>query len=192
MSSRPGRRVVVVGGGFAGFHAARTLTRTLGDAVEVTVLNATDYFLYLPLLPEVAAGVLEPRRITVSLTQALPAARLVLGEARSVDLRAHTVAFEDIDGRAGELTYDHLVLAVGSVNKLMPIPGVAEHAHGFRGVPEAVYLRDHITRQIELAASTDDPAERAARCTFVVVGAGYTGTEVAAQGQLFTAALARR
>ena len=81
------------------------------------------------------------------------------------------------------------MLAVGSVNKLLPIPGVAEHAHGFRGIPEALYLRDHVTRQIELAATTQDPREREARCTFVVVGAGYTGTEVAAQGPLFTDAL---
>ena len=72
------------------------------------------------------------------------------------------------------------------MNKLLPIPGVAEHAHGFRGLPEALYLRDHIVRQFEIAADTDDPAERAARCTFVVVGAGYTGTEVAAQAVLLT------
>ena len=79
------------------------------------------------------------------------------------------------------------MLAAGSVNKLLPIPGVAEHAHGFRGMPEALYLRDHLIRQVELAAAADDPAERAARLTFVVVGAGYTGTEVAAHGQLLTA-----
>jgi NADH dehydrogenase len=160
--------------------------------VEITLLNPTDYFLYLPLLPEVAAGVVEPRRITVSLISALPRVRIVLGEATSLDVDARTVAYENPDGGTGVLGYDHLVLAVGSVNKLLPIPGVAENAHGFRGIPEAVYLRDHITRQIEQAATTEDPAERTARCTFVVVGAGYTGTEVAAQGQLFTAALARR
>jgi len=102
------------------------------------------------------------------------------------------VVYEGVEGGSGRLDYDRLVLAVGSVNKLLPIPGVAEHAHGFRGIPEAVYLRDHLTRQIELAATSDDPAERTARCTFVVVGAGYTGTEVVAQGQLLTAALARR
>ena len=84
------------------------------------------------------------------------------------------------------------MLAAGSVNKLLPIPGVAEHAHGFRGIAEALYLRDHITRQIELADATDDPEERAARCTFVVVGAGYTGTEVAAQGVLLTDAAGPR
>ena len=187
-----GTRVLVVGGGFAGFHAARTLSRKLPRDAEITLLNPTDYFLYLPLLPEVAAGIVEPRRITVSLTTALPGVRLELGEATSVDVENRAVTFHDPEGGQGRLPYDRLVLAAGSVNKLLPIPGVAEHAHGFRGIPEAVYLRDHLTRQIELAANTDDPAERTARCTFVVVGAGYTGTEVAAQGQLLTATLARR
>jgi NADH dehydrogenase len=187
-----GTRILVVGGGFAGFHAARTLTRQVPDSVEVTLLNPTDYFLYLPLLPEVAAGVVEPRRITVSLAAALPRVRLVLGEARTLDIESRTITYAGPEGGTGTLSYDRLVLAVGSVNKLLPIKGIAENAHGFRGMPEAVYLRDHLTRQVELAANTDDPEERAARCTFVVVGAGYTGTEVAAQGQLFTAALARR
>jgi NADH:ubiquinone reductase (H+-translocating) len=185
-------RVLIVGGGFAGFHAARTLSRRVRRGVEITLLNPTDYFLYVPLLPEVAAGIVEPRRITVSLTTALPRVRLVLGEAKSVDVANRAVVYEGVEGGSGRLDYDRLVLAVGSVNKLLPIPGVAEHAHGFRGIPEAVYLRDHLTRQIELAATSDDPAERTARCTFVVVGAGYTGTEVVAQGQLLTAALARR
>jgi NADH dehydrogenase len=185
-------RVLIVGGGFAGFHAARTLSRRVRRGVEITLLNPTDYFLYVPLLPEVAAGIVEPRRITVSLTTALPRVRLVLGEAKSVDVANRAVVYESVEGGSGRLDYDRLVLAVGSVNKLLPIPGVAEHAHGFRGIPEAVYLRDHLTRQIELAATSDDPAERTARCTFVVVGAGYTGTEVVAQGHLLTAALARR
>ncbi len=184
-------RVVVVGAGFAGFQAARTLSRTLRDRAEIVLLNPTDYFLYLPLLPQVAVGILEPRRVTVSIPDALPGVRLVLGEADGVDLPARTVRYTDPENGQGELRYDRLVLAVGSVNKLLPVPGIAEHAHGFRGLPEALYLRDHITRQIELAAS--GPARQsAARRTFVVVGAGYTGTEVAAQGKLFTDALARR
>jgi hypothetical protein len=155
------RRVVIVGGGFAGLHAARALSR-LAKAldVEVVLLNPTDYFLYLPLLPEVAAGILDPRRVSVPLAAALPGVRLLL--------------------------------AAGSVHRLLPIPGVAEHAHGFRSLAEALYLRDHLVRQLELAASCDDPQERAARCTFVVVGAGYTGTEVAAHGQLLTRAAARQ
>ncbi|MEU3920429.1 NAD(P)/FAD-dependent oxidoreductase [Streptomyces sp. NPDC029004] len=185
-------RVVVVGAGFAGFQAARVLSRTARDEAEIILLNPTDYFLYLPLLPQVAAGILEPRRVSVSLPGALPRVRLQLGEATGVDLDARRVRFTDPEGRSGTLEYDRLVLAVGSVNKLLPIPGIADYAHGFRGLPEALYLRDHITRQIELADVAASAGESASRRTFVVVGAGYTGTEVAAQGQLFTDALTRK
>ncbi|MFH9226414.1 NAD(P)/FAD-dependent oxidoreductase [Streptomyces lydicus] len=182
---------MIVGAGFAGYNCARALSRQAKGAAEIVLLNPLDYFLYVPLLPEVAAAILEPRRVAVSLTGTLPGVRLVLGHAHDIDLDARRVAYTDPEEREGSLTYDRLVLTVGSVNKLLPIPGVTEHAHGFRGMPEALYLRDHMVRQVELAGATDDPAERAARTTFVVVGAGYTGTEVAAHGVLFTESLAR-
>ena len=85
------------------------------------------------------------------------------------------VSWAGPEGASGQVIYDRIILTVGSVNKLLPIPGVADYAHGFRSIAEAIYLRDHITRQLELAAVATDGAERAARCTFVVVGAGYTG-----------------
>ncbi len=182
--------VVVVGAGFAGYHAAKRLHRMLPDA-NIAVLNPTDYFLYLPLLPEVAAGLLDPRRITVSIPGTLPNVRLVLGSAGSVDTENRRISYVDPDGHQQQLAYDQLLLTTGSVNKLLPIPGVASYAHGFRDIAEALYLRDHVTLQIELADATDDPDERRARLTFVVVGAGYTGTEVAAQGVLMTAELVR-
>jgi NADH dehydrogenase len=185
-------RIVIVGAGFAGYHVARTLSGLARGRAEVVLVNPTDYFLYLPLLPEVAAGVLDPRVVTVSLPATLPDVRLVLGEVDGIDLDHHRVHWVDPEDRRGWIAYDRLVLAAGSVNKLLPVPGVAEHAHGFRGIPEALYLRDHMTRQIELADATDDLDERAARCTFVVVGAGYTGTEVAAQGVLYTDILYNR
>ncbi|QOV34370.1 FAD-dependent oxidoreductase [Streptomyces ferrugineus] len=188
--SRP--RIVIVGAGFAGYRAARTLSRLTRRKAEITLLNPTDYFLYLPLLPQVAAGILEPRRVTVSLSGTLPDVRLVLGEAGTIDVDGHTVHYTGPEGGPGTLSFDRLILAAGSVNRLLPIPGVAEHAHGFRGLPEALYLRDQVTRQMELAAAADDPGSCAARCTFVVVGAGYTGTEVAAQGKLFTDSQVRR
>ncbi|MEU9635966.1 FAD-dependent oxidoreductase [Streptomyces tendae] len=188
--SRP--RIVIVGAGFAGYRTARTLSRLTRHQADITLLNPTDYFLYLPLLPQVAAGILEPRRVSVSLSGTLPHVRLVLGEADGIDLDGHTVHYTGPEGEEGTLPFDRLVLAAGSVNKLLPIPGVAEHAHGFRGLPEALYLRDHVTRQVELAAAADDRAECAARCTFVVVGAGYTGTEVAAHGAMYTDAQVRK
>jgi NADH:ubiquinone reductase (H+-translocating) len=180
----PRPRIVIVGAGFAGFQAAKTLLRKSRGAAEVVLVNPNDYFLYLPLLPEVAGGVVDPRRVTVPLSDTLPGVRLVLGEADGVDLRARTVSYTGPEGERGTLSYHRLVLAAGSVNKLLPIPGVAENAHGFRGIPEALYLRDHVIRQIELADAAHDPVERMARLSFVVVGAGYTGTEVAAQIQL--------
>ncbi|MBU2667523.1 NAD(P)/FAD-dependent oxidoreductase [Actinoplanes bogorensis] len=183
-------RIVIVGAGFAGFTAARELTRLSRGGAEIVLVNPTDYFLYLPLLPEVAAGILEPRRVTVSLQATLPGVRQVLGQVDGFDLDHRRITYRDPEGRAGSLGYHRLVIAAGSVNKLLPVPGVTEYAHGFRGIPEALYLRDHITRQIELAVNAPTEAERRARCTFVVVGAGYTGTEVAAQGVLFTEALA--
>ncbi|MEJ2871442.1 NAD(P)/FAD-dependent oxidoreductase [Actinomycetospora sp. OC33-EN08] len=188
--SRP--RVVVVGSGFAGSHAVKALARSVRGEADVVLISPTNYFLYLPLLPEVASGVLEPRRISVSLADTLPRSVVhAQGEVDELDLPGRRVQWMDPEGRHHTITYDRLVLAVGSVHKLMPIPGLDTHAHGFRGIPEALYMRDHMIRQIDLAAGADDPEERRARCTFVVVGAGYTGTEVAAQGQLFTRELAR-
>jgi NADH dehydrogenase len=186
------RRVVIVGAGFAGYNAARELSRLAGASIEITVINPTDYFLYLPLLPQVAAGLVEPRHICVSLLSRVPKARFVLGTVTHVDARQKVVTWSSPEGGSGRAGYDRLILTAGSVNKLLPIPGVADFAHGFRSIAEAIYLRDHIIRQLELAARAADEAERQARCTFVVAGAGYTGTEVAAQGQLLAARLARR
>ena len=184
-------RVVVVGAGFAGFHAARELTRRIGRGTEIVVINSTDYFLYLPLMPQVTGGLVEPRHIRASLPRRLRRARFVLGTVNHVDAQKKVVRWAGPEGTAGEAGYDRLILTAGSVNKLLPVPGLTDYAHGFRTIAEAMYLRDHIIRQLELASVATDPEEREARCTFVVVGAGYTGTEVAAQGQLATTRLVK-
>jgi NADH dehydrogenase len=190
-STQKPHRVVIVGAGFAGFNAARELSRLAGDTTEIVVINSTDYFLYLPLMPQVAAGLIEPPHIRVPLAGVLRRIRFVLGTVNHVDVGQQVVSWAGPEGAAGQVGYDRLILTAGSVNKLLPIPGIADYAHGFRTIAEAMYLRDHIIRQLELAALATDPAERAARCTFVVVGAGYTGTEVTAQGQLMTARVAK-
>jgi NADH dehydrogenase len=183
---------VIVGAGFAGYNAARELSRLVGASTEIVVINSADYFLYLPLMPQVMGGLVEPRHICVSLLSRLPGVRFVLGTVDGVDPARKTVSWASPEGGSGQAGFDRLILTAGSVNKLLPVPGVAEYAHGFRSIAEAVYLRDHIIRQLELAAVAADEAERQARCTFVVVGAGYTGTEVAAHGQLLTTRLARQ
>src|SRR5215831_15001629 len=188
----PGQRVVVAGGGFAGFHAARRLGRLARGGLDVVLVNPTDYFLYLPLLPEVAAGILDPRTVAAPLAATRRGVRHVLGAVTDIDLGGRQLAMSDPEGNRRAVGYDQLVIALGSVNRLLPIPGVADHAHGFRSLAEALYLRDHLLRQIELADISADRAERDARCTFVVVGAGYTGTEVAAQLQLLSRVAARR
>lgn len=186
-------RIVIVGGGFAGYHTAKHLTKSVdSNDTEIVLINPTDYFLYLPLLPEVASGILDPRAISIPLPGALGGVRFILGEVTGVDPQNQELVYTDPEGTTASLAFDRVVLAAGGVNKLLPIPGVATHGHGFRGVPEALYFRDHVTRQIELAAASEDQAERDARCTFVVVGAGYTGTEVAAQGPEFTDKLRKR
>jgi NADH:ubiquinone reductase (H+-translocating) len=189
VGSRKKSTVVVVGAGFAGYYAARGLSRLVGETTEIVVINSTDYFLYLPLMPEVMGGLLEPGHIRVSLPRRLRKVRFVLGTVTHIDTGQKTVSWTGPEGAAGQVSYDRVLLTAGSVNKLLPIPGIADYAVGFRTITEATYLRDHIIRQLELASVAADPAERAARCTFVVVGAGYTGTEVTAQGQLLTTRL---
>lgn len=183
-SPGPPARVVVVGSGFAGLHTARRLERLLPAAVaEVTLVSPTDYLLYTPLLPEVAAGVIDPRHIAVPLAQTLRRTTPMLGLAVDADLDRRTVTVRLPDGGTRQLGWDRLVLAPGSVTRQFPIPGLAEHGRGLKSLPEALYLRDHILQQLELASVVTDPSERRARCTFVVVGAGYAGVEFAAQMQ---------
>lgn len=180
-------RVVVAGAGFAGFHCLRTLESVLpAGAAELVTVNPADYLLYVPLLPEVTAAILEPRHVAVPLRAELPGTRVVLGNVAAIDPLARTCTVVDIERRHRTLRWERLVVACGSVTRLLSIPGVAEHAKGFKSIAEAIYLRDHILRQLELAEQATDRAERTARTTFVVVGAGYTGTEVIAQGQLLT------
>ena len=174
-------RVVVVGSGFAGWHAVRQLRRRLPQGAELTLVSATDYLLYTPLLPAVATGVLSPRSVAVPLAQSLAGAELMLRTALSVDVDRRQVEVQDAAGQREQLSYDRLVLAPGSVTRQMPVPGLAERGYGLKTLPQALALRDHVFQQLDLADAERDAARRRARSTFVVVGAGYAGTELAAQ-----------
>jgi NADH dehydrogenase len=178
---------VVVGGGFAGFFAARTLERLLPpEAADLTLISATDHLCYSPLLPEVASGRLDPRRIAVPLHAGLSRARIVQASVEDVDFEERTLDVVAGSGPIGPVHWDRLALTTGSVTRTLPTPGLDTHALGLKTLVEAQYVHDHVLRQLELADSTSDQAERRARLTFLVVGAGYTGTETAAQLQHMT------
>ncbi|RBY83832.1 NAD(P)/FAD-dependent oxidoreductase [Geodermatophilus sp. TF02-6] len=198
--SRP--RVLVIGAGFAGFHALRRLERRLpAEAAELVLVNPTDYLLYTPLVPEVATGALQPRDAAVPLRQALPRTRRVLGQVTAVDLSERTVTVELLD-TGGQVSgtrtesWDRLVLTPGSVTRQFDIPGLAEHALGVKTLTEALYLRDHLLTQLDRADTTpateDGERERRERLTVVAVGAGYTGVEVVAQLRRWTHTVADR
>lgn len=173
--------VVVVGGGFGGFFAARQLSRLLKPAeARVTLVSDTDAMLYQPLLPDVAVGALEPRSVAVPLRSTLRRTRIVGGRALSIDTARRSVEVA-LQTRTIDMPYNILLLAPGAVTRMRDIPGLAEHAVGFKTAAEALYLRELVLSQLEIADSEPDPAQRRARTTFVVVGAGYAGTELAAQ-----------
>ncbi|MCU1668727.1 MAG: FAD-dependent pyridine nucleotide-disulfide oxidoreductase [Blastococcus sp.] len=183
----PRSSVVVVGGGFAGFFASSVLERLLPpEAADLTLISATDHLCYSPLLPEVASGRLDPRRIAVPLHTRLRRTRIVQARVEDVDFDQRTLEVVADHGPIGPVSWDRLALTTGSITRTLPTPGVDTYALGLKTLVEAQYLHDHVLRQLELADSTPDPIERRARLTFVVVGAGYTGTETAAQLQRMT------
>ncbi|KNB50874.1 NAD(P)/FAD-dependent oxidoreductase [Streptomyces caatingaensis] len=193
MTSQRTPRILVVGGGFAGVACARRLERRLrpGEA-RITLTAPFDYQLYLPLLPQVASGVLTPQSVAVSLRRSLRRTRVVPGGAIGVDTKARVCVIRKINGAVLDEPYDVLVLAPGSVTRTFDIPGLTDHALGMKTLAEAAYLRDHVIAQLDLADASTDAAERAARLRFVVVGGGYAGTETAACLQRLTTAAARR
>ncbi|MFD8976224.1 MULTISPECIES: NAD(P)/FAD-dependent oxidoreductase [Streptomyces] len=181
-------RILVVGAGFAGVACVRRLERRLTDREAlITLLSPFSYQLYLPLLPQVASGVLTPQSVALSLRRSeRHRTRIVPGGAVGVDTAAKVCVARTISGEFVTEPYDQLVLAPGSVTRSFDIPGLAEHARGMKTLAEAVYIRDHVIAQLDLADASNDEEERAARLRFVVVGGGYAGTETAACLQLLT------
>ncbi|MCW2685403.1 MAG: dehydrogenase [Mycobacterium sp.] len=176
--------VVIVGSGFTGFECARRLGRKLrkqDPSVKVTIISPVDYMLYTPLLPDVAGGVVDARFVTVPLAGTLKGVRAVRGRVDSVDFEQRTVTFTDPEQSSRDMAWDRLVLTPGSVTRLFDIPGLATYARGLKSTAEALYLRDHVLEQLEIACIDEDPALANGRRTIVVVGASYSGTELVAQ-----------
>jgi len=166
---------LVVGGGFAGGWVARYLGKR-----GATIVSPENSMLFTPLLPEAASGTLEPRHVVVPLRQMCPHAELVLGSATSIDFATNSVQVDALDARVS-VRYRELVVALGSISRALPIPGLAEHALGFKNLADAIYLRNHVLQRLEAADSAAIEAHRRAELTFVFVGAGYAGVEALAE-----------
>jgi NADH dehydrogenase len=184
----------VVGAGFAGVECVRRLERKLApDEADVTLVTPFAYQLYLPLLPQVASGVLTPQSIAVSLRRSKKyRTRIIPGGAIGVDLKSKVCVIRTITDEIVDEPYDYIVLAPGSVTRTFDIPGLTDNAFGMKTLAEAAYVRDHVIAQLDLADASDDEAERTARLQFVVVGGGYAGTETAACLQKLTHAAVKR
>jgi NADH dehydrogenase len=180
--------VVIAGGGFGGFYAARTLEKVLpAQAARITLVNDVNFMLYTPLLPGAAAGTLEPRHVVVPLREELRGTDLRLGRVCSADPAQNRITIRTAEGHEEQLAYDQLIVALGSVSRSLPVPGLADHAMGFKTLPDAVALRNHVLRTLEAAETVEDPAIRQAWLSYVFVGAGYAGLEGLAELQDFAA-----
>ncbi|MGI8435000.1 MAG: NAD(P)/FAD-dependent oxidoreductase [Nocardioidaceae bacterium] len=174
--------IVIVGGGYVGMYTALRLRRAVhaGEA-RVTVVEPRSAMTYQPFLPEAAAGSLEPRHVVVPLRRTLRATDVVTARLVSVQAADRTVTVQPPDGASYDIGYDHLVVALGSIARTLPIPGLAEQGMGFKQIEEAIALRDKVLECLDVAASVRDAATRSSALTFVFVGGGYAGVEALAE-----------
>ncbi len=179
-------QVVIAGGGFGGFYAARALERRLpAQSARVTLVNDANFMLYTPLLPGAAGATLDPRHVVVPLRAELRRTDLMVGELTGADPANAEVFVRRIDGEPVQLPYDQLVVALGSVSRTLPVPGLAEHGIGLKSLSDATALRNRVLGCLDIAESFEDPERRAEYLGFVFVGAGYAGVEGLAELQDF-------
>ena len=168
--------VLVVGGGFAGGYVARLL----GEH-GATIVSPENFMLYTPMLPEAASGTLEPRHTVVPLRQMCPHAELVLGRVTAIDEERQLAHVETPDAGTFDVGYDQLVLALGAVPRVFPVPGLAEHGLGFKNLADAIASATASCASSKRPTRSSMPARPPRHLGFVFVGAGYAGVEALAE-----------
>jgi NADH:ubiquinone reductase (H+-translocating) len=180
--------VVIAGGGFGGLFAARRLERRLPrHSAHIVLVSDVNFLLYTPLLPGAASGSLEPRHVVVPLREELGWTDIRLADVTGADPTLSELRIRTVDGRDEALRYDRLIVSLGSVSRVLPIPGLAEHAVGFKNLAEAIALRNRVLWNLEVAEQLPGSEERRKYLTYVFVGAGYGGVEGIAELQDFVA-----
>src|SRR5262245_45039481 len=177
-------RVVILGGGFAGVYTAKHLTALLGRRkdVEVELLSEENYFVFQPLLPEVAAGGIAATHVVNPIREMVPRARFRCCKVLNVDLEKRCVIVSQGDGLLLQsVPYDHLVFCLGKRTNFSIIPGAAKHAFAMKDLCDAFKLRNHVLRCLEQADIEPEPDKKTALLTFVVAGGGFSGVETAGE-----------
>jgi NADH dehydrogenase len=164
---------LVLGGGFGGAYVAKLVGKS-----GATIVSPEGSMLYTPMLPEVAAGAIEPRHVAIPLRMMCPHAEVVLGRATGLDESTNRALVDTATGEI-EIEYAHVVVALGAIARVLPIPGLAEYGLGFKNLADAIHLRNHLLNMLDAADATPERAER--HLTFVFVGAGYAGVEALAE-----------
>lgn len=176
------KRILVVGAGHVGLYAALRLSKKLSSReAEVMVVDPQPHMTYQPFLPEAAAGNISPRHAVVPLRRELRRCKMVAGTVTRIEHDRKVATVQPISGPAREITYDHVIVAPGSVSRTLPIPGLHEQGIGFKTIGEAIFLRNHVLDRLDVAAATPDPDVRRAALTFTFVGGGYAGIEALAE-----------
>jgi NADH dehydrogenase len=175
-------RILIVGGGYAGFYTALKLEKHLrrGEA-DVVMVDPLPYMTYQPFLPEVAAGQIEPRHAVVSHRRHLPATTVVTARVTGINHATTSATITPEVGEPYDLDYDHIVVTAGSVSRTFPIPGVADNAIGMKSIEEAVAVRDRLIDNFYRAALLPAGPERDRLLTVVVIGGGFAGIETFAE-----------
>ncbi len=175
-------RVVIVGGGFAAVQFAKTLrSRLHASECEILLFNRENHMVFHPLLADVAGASINADAAATPLRQMLPGVGCRTERVQRIDLLSSEVEFDNGSGVLGRLHYDHVVIACGAESNLGIIPGMTEHAFAFKVMGDAIDLRQHIVRQMEQAEASSDPDRWRWHLSFIVVGAGFSGVEVAGE-----------
>jgi NADH dehydrogenase len=175
-------RVVIIGGGFAGVKCAKQLRRRLpADRLEVVVFNRENHMVFHPLLAEVAGATVNPDAVAAPLRQFLDHVDCRTESVTAIDLNTRQVVYEHHDGRSERLSYDHLVIACGRSVNLNAVPGMSDHAFALKTVGDAVQIRAHVIEQLEMAEVSVDEEARRSALSFIIVGGGFSGVEIAGE-----------
>ena len=177
------KRIVILGGGFGGVYAAIHLEKLLArqSAVEISLVGRDNFFLFTPMLHEIAASDLEITNIVNPLRKLLRKVEVLVGEVNEIDLPNKRVLISrGYRNHSQEIDYDHLVIALGSITNFYDIPGLIDLAVPMKSLRDAIQLRAQILRHLEEANFECNPAERQSLLTFVVAGGGFAGVETVA------------